>query len=202
MEQLGLRELWDAPIPRGRQGTLGDLAAACIESWPQAVVFLDPEGPTVFWMNSTAERCLREHGAVLSGRRIQLAQRERQKEFEAFLSIATTEAGSWILDLVGEGSALVFRCRTIGDTGFRVLTIFHPDNPSTSVPNVGALFGLTPSETRILEGLMNGRRADELAWELNVSIETVRTHIRRFYNKLGVNSREQMIAMISAYRVP
>jgi DNA-binding CsgD family transcriptional regulator len=49
---------------------------------------------------------------------------------------------------------------------------------------------------------MNGRRADELAWELNVSIETVRTHIRRFYNKLGVNSREQMIAMISAYRVP
>lgn len=202
MEQLGLRELWDAATPLVRQDALGDLAITCIESWQQAVVFLDPESHTVFWMNSTAVRCLREHGAVLSGRRIQLAQRERQKEFEPFVSAATTEAGSWILDLVGESSSLIFRCRTIGETGFRVLTIFHPDHPCTYIPNVGRLFGLTPSEIRILEGLMRGRRADELACELNVSIETVRTHIRRFYNKLGVNSREQMIAVINAYRVP
>lgn len=70
------------------------------------------------------------------------------------------------------------------------------------MPDVGALFGLTPSETRIMRGLVDGRRADKLAEELGVSIETVRTHIRRFYNKLGVNSREQMIAKVSAYRVP
>lgn len=202
MEQLGLQDLFEAPRPGSARATPEDLAIICIESWPQAVVFVHPGEPTVFWMNSTAETFLRKHGATLSAGRVQLAQRERQKDFECFLSIARAEVQSWVLDLPGDDAALIFRCRTIGETGFRLLTIFHPDSPPTSVPDVGALFGLTPSETRILEGLVDGRRADELAENLNVSIETVRTHIRRFYNKLGVNSREQMIAKVSAYRVP
>jgi DNA-binding CsgD family transcriptional regulator len=202
MIQSQVPELFDAPMPGLARATLGELAVCSIESWPQAVVFLAPEEPMVFWANPTAERVMRDHGITLAGGRIQLAQRERQKDLERFLSIATPEVQSWVLDLVGEGSALVFRCRTIDETGFRLLTIFHPDTPPTSVPDVGALFGLTPSETRIMRGLVDGRRADKLAEELGVSIETVRTHIRRFYNKLGVNSREQMIAKVSAYRVP
>ena len=194
--------MYEAPMPGALQMSPADLAIVCIESWPQATLFLDAAEPTVFWMNATAEKCLRERGATLAGRRIQLAQRDRQKSFEDFLSKTTSEVSSWVLDLSGDGRALVFRCRTIGETGFRLLTIFHPENPPTSVPDVGALFGLTPSETRILEGIVDGRRADDLAESLGVSIETVRTHIRRFYNKLGVNSREQMIAKVSAYRVP
>lgn len=194
--------MYEAPVAEILQMSPAELAILCIESWPQATLFLDAAEPTVFWMNAAAEKCLRERGATLAGRRIQLAQRERQKVFEDFLAKSASAPSSWVLDLTGEGQALVFRCRVIGDTGFRVLTIFHPENPPTSLPDVGALFGLTPSETRILEGIVDGRRADDLAESLGVSIETVRTHIRRFYNKLGVNSREQMIAKVSAYRVP
>ena len=194
--------MYEAPVPGAVQITPADIAIVCIESWPQATLFLDHSEPTVFWMNAAADRCLRDRGATLAGRRIQLAQRERQKSFEEFLSRARSEVSSWILDLSVDGHALVFRCRTIGETGFRLLTIFHPENPPTAVPDVGTLFGLTPSETRILEGIVEGRRADDLAQSLGISIETVRTHIRRFYNKLGVNSREQMIAKVSAYRVP
>ncbi|WP_183213676.1 helix-turn-helix transcriptional regulator [Brevundimonas variabilis] len=194
--------MYEAPMPGTLQTTPAELAIVCIESWPHATLFLESAEPAVFWMNPAAEKCLRDWGATLAGRRIQLAQRERQKAFEDFLSRATSEVSSWVMDLSGDGRALVFRCRLIGETGFRLLTVFHPENPPTSVPDVGALFGLTPSETRILEGIVDGRRADDLAESLGVSIETVRTHIRRFYNKLGVNSREQMIAKVSAYRVP
>lgn len=194
--------MYEAPMPAALQMTPAELAIICIESWPHASLFLDPAEPTVFWMNAAAVKCLRERGATLAGHRIQLAQRERQKAFEEFLAKATPEGSSWVLGLSREGQALVFRCRTIGATGFRLLTFFHPDNPPTGLPDVGALFGLTPSETRILEGIVDGRRADDLAESLGVSIETVRTHIRRFYNKLGVSSREQMIAKVSAYRVP
>jgi DNA-binding CsgD family transcriptional regulator len=194
--------MYEAPMPAAVQMSPADLAIVCIESWPHSTLFLDCADPTVFWMNAAAEKCLRERGATLAGRRIRLAQRDRQKAFEEFLSRATSDVSSWVLDLAGDEQALVFRCRTIGETGFRLLTIFHPENPPTSVPDVGALFGLTPSETRILKGIVDGRRAEDLAESLGVSIETVRTHIRRFYNKLGVNSREQMIAKVSAYRVP
>ena len=179
-----------------------ELALLCIETWPHAVVFLAPDGSTVFWMNSTTERFLKEHGATVSGQRILLAQRERQGDLEEFLSTASDEAQSWALNLPGDSDALIFRCRTIGETGYRVLTIFHPQNPPTVVPDVRLLFGLTPSEARILHGLVDGRRADDLADDLSVSIETIRTHIRRIYNKLEVNSREQLIAKVCLYRVP
>lgn len=177
------------------------LALLCLESWPQAVVFVAP-GLSVVWMNDAAEQCLRAHGANVSDQRIQLAQRERQRELERFLSEATSEVQSWVLQLPGDCDALILCCRTIGETGYKVLTIFHPDNPSTFLPDVGVVFGLTPSESRILNGLVEGRRADDLAEDLRVSIETIRTHIRRIYNKLDVSSREQLIAKVCAYRVP
>ncbi|GAD59584.1 hypothetical protein MBEBAB_1834 [Brevundimonas abyssalis TAR-001] len=40
-----------------------------------------------------------------------------------------------------------------------------------------------------------------MAEALNLSIETVRTHIRRVYHKLGISSREELFAMIASYRI-
>jgi DNA-binding NarL/FixJ family response regulator len=48
---------------------------------------------------------------------------------------------------------------------------------------------LTRREQEILEQLSRGYRYKEIADKLYVSVETVRTHIRRIYEKLHVNSR-------------
>jgi DNA-binding NarL/FixJ family response regulator len=48
---------------------------------------------------------------------------------------------------------------------------------------------LSRREQEILEQLSRGYRYKEIADHLNVSIETVRTHIRNIYEKLQVNSR-------------
>jgi DNA-binding NarL/FixJ family response regulator len=53
---------------------------------------------------------------------------------------------------------------------------------------------LTPREADVLELLQAGRSNAEIAEALHVSIETVRTHARRIYRKLGVRSRRELHA--------
>jgi DNA-binding NarL/FixJ family response regulator len=53
---------------------------------------------------------------------------------------------------------------------------------------------LTPRETEVMELLQVGKSNGEIANELHVSIETVRSHARRIYRKLGVRTRRELQA--------
>ena len=48
---------------------------------------------------------------------------------------------------------------------------------------------LTEREKQVLQHLAQGHRYKEIAAMLNLSIDTVRTHIRNLYDKLQVSSR-------------
>lgn len=51
---------------------------------------------------------------------------------------------------------------------------------------------LTPREAEVLERLQDGARNAEIAHELSIGIETVRTHARHIYRKLGIGSRREL----------
>jgi DNA-binding NarL/FixJ family response regulator len=51
---------------------------------------------------------------------------------------------------------------------------------------------LTPREADVLELLQQGHSNAEIAMALNVGIETVRTHARSIYRKLGVRTRRDL----------
>lgn len=51
---------------------------------------------------------------------------------------------------------------------------------------------LTPREADVLELLQRGRSNAEIAAQLHVGVETVRTHARNIYRKLGVGSRREL----------
>lgn len=48
---------------------------------------------------------------------------------------------------------------------------------------------------------MEGACVDGIALSLEIGVETVRTHIRRMYNKLSISSREALFARLSPYRL-
>lgn len=52
---------------------------------------------------------------------------------------------------------------------------------------------LTPKEKEILKALSKGLRYKEIAFEMQISIETVRSHVRRIYEKLQVQSRTEAL---------
>ena len=54
---------------------------------------------------------------------------------------------------------------------------------------------LTAREAEVLELLQDGRTNAQIATELSIGIETVRTHARNIYRKLGVPSRRELARM-------
>jgi DNA-binding NarL/FixJ family response regulator len=55
---------------------------------------------------------------------------------------------------------------------------------------------LTAKEREILKALSKGLRYKEVAAEMHISIETVRSHVRRIYEKLHVQSRTEALNKI------
>jgi LuxR family maltose regulon positive regulatory protein len=66
---------------------------------------------------------------------------------------------------------------------------------------IAEAFGLTSAELRVLKSLSAGETAQETAGDLKVSVDTVRTHIRRVYQKVGVNSREALFTRVRPFMV-
>lgn len=48
---------------------------------------------------------------------------------------------------------------------------------------------LTPTESRILQHIVDGKANKEIAFELGVSENTVKTHVKNIFDKIGVSDR-------------
>lgn len=52
---------------------------------------------------------------------------------------------------------------------------------------------LTPRQTEIVEALVNGLSYKMVAKKLNISVETVRDHIKKIYRRLQINSKGELL---------
>lgn len=62
---------------------------------------------------------------------------------------------------------------------------------------VRTLFGLTVAESQVVAGLTTGRSPAAIADRLGISVNTVRTHIRRVFEKMEVHSLVEVVAAVS-----
>lgn len=69
----------------------------------------------------------------------------------------------------------------------------RPERPPGNPAAVASL-GLTPREVEVLGLLASGQANKEIARAMGVSPNTVKTHLARLYEKLGVASRTAAIA--------
>ena len=78
----------------------------------------------------------------------------------------------------------------LASRGLQVLPRSRPAQTPALGPEL-----LTPREADVLELLRQGRSNAEIALGLHVSIETVRTHRRNIYRKLGVRTRRELAGL-------
>ncbi|HKR17187.1 helix-turn-helix transcriptional regulator [Rhizorhapis sp.] len=62
-------------------------------------------------------------------------------------------------------------------------------------------FGVTQAEDRVLQQLLKGHNVEKCAANLDIAVDTVRSHIRQLYSKLNVSSREALFYAMAPFRV-
>ena len=75
----------------------------------------------------------------------------------------------------------------------RVITLFRQIKPPKQ-----SEYDLTPHETRLLRMLVEGHSYKTAAAELNVSVNTIKFHLRHIYDKLQVHTKSE--AVVKALR--
>jgi two-component system, NarL family, nitrate/nitrite response regulator NarL len=120
-----------------------------------------------------------------------------------FVTGTVDPAGAY--DLVQAGAAGVLEKDAtpdmIGDALLRIArgeTVLAPAVQAALVSGVQArrepAIALSPREHDVLQGLARGLSGPQIAAELHVSPSTVKTHLQRLYERLGVSDRAAAVA--------
>jgi DNA-binding NarL/FixJ family response regulator len=125
------------------------------------------------------------HQAHPSTRLLVLASRPTPAECNQMLAFGATAC----LSKETQGRDILTAVH-LASRGLHVL----PRNGAGPTPPMGPEL-LTPREADVLEHLRQGRSNAEIALALHVSVETVRTHRRNIYRKLGVRTRRELAGL-------
>jgi DNA-binding CsgD family transcriptional regulator len=174
-------------------------------SFPSLLVSLDLD---LIWANRSAVMMLEDgRDFAVTGGALACADTQQADGLRALVEGLQTEDGprAWAYR-TGEGRHRVVRAETLHAPGLppAVALMIFPTDPVYRWVwcDLTQVFGLTPAEASVARQLVEGGGgAEQIAETLGISIETVRTHVRRLYVKLGVNGREQLFAKVSPFRV-
>ncbi|MBK8091576.1 MAG: response regulator transcription factor [Verrucomicrobiaceae bacterium] len=164
----------------------GEAALRDLPALKPDVVLMDIHLPGISGIETTA-RLKMQHPDVLV--MMVTVYRDHDKIFEALKAGASgyllkrsspAEVRKAIMELREGGAPMS------AEIARRVVEAFHrPAVPSSDAAK------LSKRETEILELLSQGHANKEIAHRLSLSIETVRVHLKRIYDKLHVHSRTE-----------
>ena len=154
-------------------------------------------GGFVRWINPAAERLLGD----VRGRHFTtvVAPEDSRRARELFArkvlgTASSTDSTGVLVSTASERVAVEISSVPLMQ-GERVVGVFGllegraDENPAAPPPH------LTPRQNEVLRLLEQGRSTKQIAAELHLSTETVRNHIRRLFQALGVHSRLEAVAL-------
>ncbi|MDI5976176.1 helix-turn-helix transcriptional regulator [Amycolatopsis magusensis] len=98
-----------------------------------------------------------------------------------------TTAGRWVMvraSLLGEGATAP------------VAVLLEAVRPAEMAPLLADVYGLTPQERRVTEGVAQGLPTRQIAHQLRMSAYTVQDHLKSIFAKTGTGSRGDLVARL------
>ena len=84
-----------------------------------------------------------------------------------------------------------------GRRGAAVLYVRDPELPQTTSAAVLAdVYGLTASEAKLLQALIQGKRLEDMARDFKVSINTLRTHLKNIFRKTDTKRQSELLSLV------
>jgi DNA-binding CsgD family transcriptional regulator len=197
---------------------LGTLEQQCrfslrlLNAVPQAIFALDGSGRIVF-MNAPAEQLVRTRDGLLTDNgRLACRLPGQQPLLDRLLKaalMADVDAvrGGWLRLQRASGrrpylalvSQLAAAAELMDEFQPRLLVIVS-DPDRAAVPDDQALrdlYGLTDAEARVAAALGSGHSVQSAAEWLNISAETLRSHLKHVFRKLGVARQQDLVRILT-----
>ncbi|GAC1598075.1 MAG: hypothetical protein NVS3B28_30010 [Candidatus Velthaea sp.] len=90
--------------------------------------------------------------------------------------------------------------RGIGADGDpRTIVLLEPPR-NDDCTDIFASFGLSPRESQIAAAIVRGYTTADISTELRISANTIKTHVRVIFEKLGITSRRELALLLRAAR--
>jgi len=157
----------------------------------------------VLWASPAAQRMLRDPlPLTISGGQLQTDCHAADRSFTAFIDslnegpqhklLRGSRGDAWIRlkgwrEAVGADRAVFLEC---------IVSLPLRRVEHTALP---ADFGLTPTECLVLNAFARLARPPQIAEELNVSLSTVRSHLKQIHAKMGVSTSLQLLQLTRSY---
>ena len=184
---------------------LDQAVAVWVERERRARVLVD-DALRVLWMSSSAERMMSGPNSLLiRNGHIRTRENRFDHQLRDLISGASLQTSTCCLHDAKTGEHLVLtavRLSPPSDDMVGLTLLRASEDFPFDLVDLHSAFGFTRTESRVAYRLMGGRTAGETADELGVSLETVRTHIKRAYAKLGVSSREGFFYRLAPFVIP
>ena len=176
-------------------------------SWPDLWFALDPSprlvvapGPQLVAANLRARQLLDGDGCGgwrIVGDNLELADVDRRR-LDALIEKAAARGPQ--SDVIG---AVLVRAYGLSRQNDVAALLLRDLSLAAEVSNAGlaTAFGLTRTEQKVLNSIIQGCSVEEIAGALNNSVLTIRTHVKRLNAKLGVGSREQLFARVAPFLI-
>jgi DNA-binding NarL/FixJ family response regulator len=180
---VGLRQLIaeDPNLDLVESGVKLDALEGAIEEQEPSVVLLN------FGALKTPAQVFQLHQSHPDARIVVLANRPTAAECNQMLSFGATACLSKETEARDIISAIHLASR-----GMHVLPRSAAAGGGSETFGVEGSDLLTPREADVLELLQEGATNAQIAHALSVGVETVRTHARNIYRKLGISSRREL----------
>lgn len=191
-----------------------DTLAAAVESFRLGLVFLDRDGRVIAANGAARDITARADGLSVARGRLRGADARRSRALDALIRAAVT-TGSGAHSRVGGGLLLdrpslgrpyqimvsPMRSHVLGNLGVpgcaAMVVIADPERSAESaVGHFARQFRLSGRETQVVEALLTGAAQPAIAETLGVSVETVRTLVKRIYIKTDCRRRSDLIRLL------
>ena len=161
----------------------------------------------ILWSNAgAAAELAARRDMEAEGGALRTVNRGLQRTLNGFFGSCTSELASWNLPRSDGDGSLIIRAQQLtsdaaGGCTYGVLFFGSGSDFEARYADLDRVFRLTASEYRVLQQMIRGHDANAVAAALDVSIETVRSHIRGIYAKVEVTSREGLFSKLRPYRL-
>ncbi len=166
------------------------------------IIALDADNDIVL-ISPLARQMMTHCGIAVVGNRILATDNEETREILKLIGQGAPQMASAVLScpetnqwlVVHSGIAPIITAPDAPPAWYRVLSLRDPSQVfDQDVDTMSRLLGLTRRESELACHLAAGRALTEFAEMRHVTLNTVRSHLKRVYRKVGVTNQAELVA--------